>query len=69
MSLLGRDPVSAVTLGYQTGEFRQESVGSDEQNLSRGVAVEQFKIWRPVRFREHPCGGNRQQPAAAAGHR
>ena len=34
MSLLRRDLFPAVTLRYQTGEFRQKSIGSDQQNFS-----------------------------------
>ena len=54
MSLLHRNLFSAVTLRYQAGEFRQERIGSDQQNLSRGVPIEQCKSRRPVRFGQHP---------------
>src|SRR5271157_3963107 len=54
MSLLRRNLFSAVTLRYQAGEFRQERIGSDQQNLSRRVLIEQSKSRRPVRFGQHP---------------
>jgi hypothetical protein len=43
MSLLRRNLFSAVTLRYQAGEFRQERIGSDQQNLSRGVSGMRYR--------------------------
>ena len=68
MRLLHRNLFSAVTLRYQTGELRQESIGSDQQNLSRGVLIEQSKSRRPVRFGQHSFRRDTAVQNKRAGH-
>lgn len=58
LSLIRGHLFPAVTLCRQTGEFRQEKIGSDQQNLSRSVAVEQSEGRRAVRLREHPLSSD-----------
>ena len=57
MSLLRRNLLSTVVPGKQTGEFREEHIGSDQQDLSRGIPLEQGKGRCAVRFGQHPFRG------------